>query len=157
MGAVSPRSRERPRPYERPMDSHAPDPLNGHSMDHYALLGIARDATETEVRSAYGRAAVQLDESKGPTPAGTRLREAFTTLVDPEKRAAYDMQLATSTLMATVQTDAGDAAYRYARAGAIWFAGGCAITAATYLAAGDGGGRFFIAWGAVLFGAMQLI
>ena len=126
-------------------------------IDHYTVLGVARDASETEIRSAYGRAALQLEESKGPTPAGGRLREAFTTLVDPETRAAYDTRLATATLMSTAQNETGDAAYRYARTGAIWFAGGCLVTAATYLAAGDGGGRFFIAWGAVLFGGVQLV
>jgi len=125
--------------------------------DYYALLGVPRDATETEIRSAYGRDALRLNEISAPPEQHAILRAALTALVDPAARAEYDAQLATSALMATAQNEAGDASYRYARAGAIWFAGGCAVTAATYLAAGDGGGRFFIAWGAVIFGAIQLI
>jgi hypothetical protein len=40
--------------------------------------------------------------------------------------------------------------------GALWCMGGIAVTATTYLAAsGRGGGKYVIAWGAILFGAIQ--
>jgi len=39
--------------------------------------------------------------------------------------------------------------------GAIWCIGGILFTAITYSAASSGGGVYFIAWGAILFGAIQ--
>jgi hypothetical protein len=41
--------------------------------------------------------------------------------------------------------------------GALWFFGGLIVTIATYSAATSGGSSNIIAWGAVLFGAIQLI
>jgi DNA-directed RNA polymerase subunit RPC12/RpoP len=42
--------------------------------------------------------------------------------------------------------------------GALWCIGGIAVTAMTYrAAAGAGGGPFVIAWGAILFGAIQFL
>lgn len=38
--------------------------------------------------------------------------------------------------------------------GALWCVGGIIVTAATYSAA-SGGGRYVIAWGAIIFGAIQ--
>jgi hypothetical protein len=42
-------------------------------------------------------------------------------------------------------------------AGALWCIGGIVVTAVTYQIAssGGGGGTFFVAWGAVIFGAIQ--
>jgi hypothetical protein len=41
--------------------------------------------------------------------------------------------------------------------GAVWCVGGIIVTAATYSAASNGGGRYFVAWGAILFGGIQFI
>ncbi len=38
--------------------------------------------------------------------------------------------------------------------GALWCVGGIVVTVATYRAA-SGGGAFVVAWGAILFGAIQ--
>jgi len=123
--------------------------------DYYALLGVSRSATETEIRSAYGRDAMRLNEIAAPPEQHAALRSAFTTLVDPAARAAYDAQLA-SAPVASAETD-GAGSFAYARNGALWFAGGCLLTAITYLIAGELGGRYFIAWGAVVFGGIQLV
>lgn len=40
--------------------------------------------------------------------------------------------------------------------GALWFAGGAAVTIGSYMAAEDGG-RYVLAWGAVIFGAIQFL
>ncbi|MCG8698997.1 MAG: hypothetical protein MI922_13160, partial [Bacteroidales bacterium] len=40
--------------------------------------------------------------------------------------------------------------------GALWCGGGIVVTAITYSAA-SGGGSYVVAWGAILFGAVQLI
>jgi hypothetical protein len=39
--------------------------------------------------------------------------------------------------------------------GALWCIGGFAVTAITYQAAAAGGGRYILAWGAILFGGIQ--
>jgi hypothetical protein len=41
--------------------------------------------------------------------------------------------------------------------GALWFFGGIVVTVVTYSAASSGGGTYFITWGAILFGGIQLI
>lgn len=39
--------------------------------------------------------------------------------------------------------------------GALWCIGGTVVTIGTYAAASDGGGTYVIAWGAIIFGAIQ--
>ncbi len=41
--------------------------------------------------------------------------------------------------------------------GAVWCIGGTIVTAATYSAASNGGGRYVVAWGAIVFGGIQFI
>lgn len=41
--------------------------------------------------------------------------------------------------------------------GALWCVGGILVTAFTYSAASNGGGRYFVAWGAILFGGIQFV
>lgn len=40
--------------------------------------------------------------------------------------------------------------------GGLWCVGGIVVTALTY-SASSGGGRYVVAWGAILFGGIQLI
>lgn len=61
----------------------------------YELLGVARDADETEIRSAFRRLAAQHhpDRNPGDPSAQQRfadLNAAYQILGDPQKRAAYD-------------------------------------------------------------------
>ena len=63
-------------------------------VDYYAALGIARDANLDQIKKAYRKLARQYhpDVSKAPD-AEARFKEAaeaYATLKDPEKRAAYD-------------------------------------------------------------------
>ena len=62
--------------------------------DYYATLGVARDATEDEIKKSFRKLARKYhpDVSK-EKDAETRMKEvneAYTVLSDPEKRAAYD-------------------------------------------------------------------
>ena len=62
--------------------------------DYYAALGLERDATAAQVKSAYRRLARKFhpDVSKeaGAEERFKEIAEAYQTLKDPEKRAAYD-------------------------------------------------------------------
>ncbi|MFI7674602.1 J domain-containing protein [Actinophytocola sp. NPDC049390] len=60
-------------------------------IDYYELLGVAPDASSSEIRSAYRALAKAMHPDTGGTAGAFRLlREAYDTLTDPERRADYD-------------------------------------------------------------------
>ena len=124
---------------------------------YYELLGVPPHATEMEIRSAYGRDVLRLQESASDKVAQFRaaLDTAFATLVDPTKRSAYDESLAAAAQSNVADAaDDADAAFRYARRGGLWFAGGALVTALTYAFSE---GTYFLAWGPLIFGGFQLV
>jgi len=124
---------------------------------YYDLLGVPPHATELEIRSAYGRDVLRLQESTSDKVAQFRaaLDAAFATLVDPMKRSAYDEALAAAAQSNVADgAEEADAAFRYARRGGLWFAGGALVTALTYAFLS---GTYFLAWGPLLFGGFQLV
>ena len=63
--------------------------------DYYEILGVARDASEDDLKKAYRRQAMQYhpDRNQGDTAAEAKFKdvsEAYDVLKDAEKRAAYD-------------------------------------------------------------------
>lgn len=63
--------------------------------DYYEVLGVSRDATEAELKSAYRRLALQYHPDRNPDDPEAENRfkeasEAYAVLADPEKRRAYD-------------------------------------------------------------------
>jgi curved DNA-binding protein CbpA len=62
-------------------------------MDYYVVLGIAEDADDEMIRSAFRALARRYhpDVGAGSSPVEfQRAREAYETLVDPERRRQYD-------------------------------------------------------------------
>jgi DnaJ-class molecular chaperone len=60
-------------------------------MDHYNTLGISKDATQDEIKKAFRSLASKHHPDKGgDTASFQKIQEAYATLGDPEKRAAYD-------------------------------------------------------------------
>ena len=63
--------------------------------DYYEVLGVGRDASDKEIKSAYRKLAVQYhpDRNAGDPLAEDRFKEAaeaYSVLSDPDKRARYD-------------------------------------------------------------------
>lgn len=68
-------------------------------MDHYVVLGIGEDADEEAIRSAFRALARRFHPDVGAGSSALefqRAREAYETLVDPDRRRRYDRQLETS-------------------------------------------------------------
>ena len=65
-------------------------------MDYYVVLGIAEDADDETIRSAFRALARRYhpDVGAGSSPVEfQRAREAYEALADPERRRRYDRQL----------------------------------------------------------------
>lgn len=62
---------------------------------YYETLGIARQASETEVKGAFRKLAMQFHPDRNPGDSESEVRfkeinEAYEALKDPQRRAAYD-------------------------------------------------------------------
>lgn len=65
--------------------------------DHYATLGVGKEADSAAIRRAFGRLAKELHPDKNPSPQAAErfmaVKEAYDVLSDPERRRAHDAVL----------------------------------------------------------------
>lgn len=64
--------------------------------DYYSILGVSKNATPTEIKSAFRKLAKQLHPDKNPNQANARelfntVVKAYETLSDPVKKRRYDL------------------------------------------------------------------
>jgi len=60
-------------------------------MDYYSILGVAKNASDQDIRKAYKKMSMQHHPDRGGNEEQfKKINEAYSTLKDPQKRAAYD-------------------------------------------------------------------
>ena len=78
-------------------------------MDYYARLGLTKDASPEEIRSAYREAARRyhpdVNSKLGETELFLEIKEAYDILSDPGERAEYDTRVAPETETAAAQIE----------------------------------------------------
>jgi molecular chaperone DnaJ len=63
--------------------------------DYYEILGVAREASDAQIKSAYRKVALKVHPDRNPGDAAAEeafkeAAEAYAVLADPQKRALYD-------------------------------------------------------------------
>lgn len=62
-------------------------------MDYYSILGVQKNASDKDLKSAYKKASMQHHPDRGGDEAKFKqINEAYSTLKDPQKRGMYDHQ-----------------------------------------------------------------
>lgn len=142
--------------------------------DPYAVLGVPRDASLAQIKSAYRSIARETHPDLTHSTDSAAFREAteaYSLLSDPEQRFDYDASGTVDENAIAAQRDAILEVIQYVRAtvavarrkarnsalvGAAWFTGGASISIGAYFSA-EPGERVPVFWGAILFGAIQAV
>jgi hypothetical protein len=69
--------------------------MHGHKQTLYDVLGLSRDAKQTDIVRSYRKLTAEMQsEAAAPNPRrAALLSEAYEVLTDPQRRAAYDESL----------------------------------------------------------------
>ncbi len=63
-------------------------------MDYYEILGVSKNASESEIKAAYRKQALKWHPDRNKSPEATekfkQINQAFEVLSDPQKRQMYD-------------------------------------------------------------------
>ena len=97
--------------------------------------------------AAYGDAAARMRDGADPFEVRRRL-------TDRGIDAAQASQVVGDLREAQAEANR-EAGRRAMLSGALWCIGGIVVTAMTYQMAANGGGKYVIAWGAIVFGVIQ--
>ncbi len=119
--------------------------------DYYSILAVPRDAPDAEIRRAFRALAKEHHpDSRGPAGSGESsqrdfrlITEAYETLRDPNRRAAYDRELDEARQLAALAARTGRQSYAFAVGlGAGILLAVVAVGAVAYIGrAGHGGGE----------------
>ncbi|VVD02941.1 unnamed protein product, partial [Leptidea sinapis] len=70
--------------------------INTKCKDYYEILGVSKEATDSDVKKAYKKLALQLHPDKNHAPGAVEafkaIGNAAAVLTDPEKRKHYDLR-----------------------------------------------------------------
>lgn len=87
--------------------------------DYYEILGVSKDAGESELKKQYRKLALQFHPDKNKTPGAAEafkaIGNAFAVLSDPEKRKQYDMYGSEEVQRRQSYANRADGYYDYSR------------------------------------------
>lgn len=87
--------------------------------DYYEMLGITKEATDSEIKKAYKKLALQLHPDKNKSPGAAEafkaLGNAAGVLTDPEKRKQYDLYGGDDERMQQMNSRGSDTTFQYTR------------------------------------------
>ncbi|XP_063390989.1 dnaJ homolog subfamily B member 14 [Cydia fagiglandana] len=70
--------------------------INTKCKDYYEILGVTKDATDSDIKKAYKKLALQLHPDKNQAPGASEafkaIGNAAAVLTDPEKRKLYEVR-----------------------------------------------------------------
>lgn len=87
--------------------------------DYYEILGVSKDATDSDIKKAYKKLALQLHPDKNKAPGAAEafkaIGNAVAILTDVEKRKQYDMYGPEEERMQSAQAHQNHSHYNYTR------------------------------------------
>ncbi len=97
-------------------------------IDYYALLGVSRDATETEIRDRFRALAREAHPDRAPAERRQQaeakfqeLAEAVNVLTNPERRKTYDFELSMTASSSGTSPEADSVLQNYLSQGILAF------------------------------------